>query len=157
MSDSTTQALKRQAARDGSLVATMRDEGHRLCYVEGGFAWFTTLPVTGEGAQWGDDWDDAPYQHNAGNPYGCDDRQERRWTLRVVGFRGCHMGMQEPMDGHTISVEEINRGSVPWLKPWTRDDEDDVTVWAGCSLTEFVAKIQRAGGTVFLPLDGSGV
>ena len=37
-----------------------------LCYVEGNFAYFTTQPLA---KQWGDDWDDAPYEHNAGEPY----------------------------------------------------------------------------------------
>lgn len=41
----------------------------RLCYVEGDNAYFTTAPITGEGRQWGDDWNDAPYEHNAGSPY----------------------------------------------------------------------------------------
>lgn len=37
-----------------------------LCYVSHPFAYFTTQPVEN---QWGDDWDDAPYEHNAGSPY----------------------------------------------------------------------------------------
>ena len=39
----------------------------KLCYVEGCFAYFTTLTDIKD--QWGDDWDDAPYEHNAGEPY----------------------------------------------------------------------------------------
>ena len=38
-----------------------------LCYVKGPWAYFTTQPLK---KQWGDDWDDAPYEHNAGEPYG---------------------------------------------------------------------------------------
>jgi hypothetical protein len=38
----------------------------RLCYVNGPFAYFTTKEVS---EQWGDDWNDAPYEHNAGKPY----------------------------------------------------------------------------------------
>ena len=38
-----------------------------LCYVEGNWAYFTTKDLD---KQWGDDWDDAPYEHNAGTPYG---------------------------------------------------------------------------------------
>lgn len=37
-----------------------------LCYVDGNRAYFTTQPLD---QQWGDDWDDAPYEHNAGTPY----------------------------------------------------------------------------------------
>lgn len=36
-----------------------------LCYVDGGKAYFTTQKLED---QWGDDWDDAPYEHNAGIP-----------------------------------------------------------------------------------------
>ena len=38
-----------------------------LCYVERNFAYFTSIPLE---LQWGDDWNDAPYEHNAGEPYG---------------------------------------------------------------------------------------
>ena len=38
----------------------------KLCYVEGNIAYFTTQDLD---KQWGDDWDDAPYEHNAGLPY----------------------------------------------------------------------------------------
>lgn len=37
-----------------------------LCYVDGPWAYFTTQPLA---KQWGDDWNDAPYEHNAGEPY----------------------------------------------------------------------------------------
>lgn len=38
----------------------------RLCYVSGPFAYFTSKELS---EQWGDDWNDAPYEHNAGEPY----------------------------------------------------------------------------------------
>lgn len=37
-----------------------------LCYVKGDAAYFTTRRL---GEQWGDDWSDAPYEHNSGEPY----------------------------------------------------------------------------------------
>ena len=39
---------------------------YKLCYIEKNFAYFTTQDLE---KQWGDDWDDAPYEHNAGTPY----------------------------------------------------------------------------------------
>lgn len=39
---------------------------YKLCHVERNFAYFTRLPLD---EQWGDDWNDAPYEHNAGTPY----------------------------------------------------------------------------------------
>lgn len=39
---------------------------YKLCYISENIAYFTTLPLS---EQWGDDWNDAPYEHNAGPPY----------------------------------------------------------------------------------------
>ena len=38
---------------------------YKLCYVEGQKAWFTDNFEK----QWGDDWNDKPYECNAGEPY----------------------------------------------------------------------------------------
>lgn len=38
---------------------------YKLCYVDNNEAWFTSDFKH----QWGDDWDDRPYEHNAGSPY----------------------------------------------------------------------------------------
>lgn len=38
-----------------------------LCYVDEPWAYFTTQKLED---QWGDDWEDSPYEHNAGKPYG---------------------------------------------------------------------------------------
>ena len=38
-----------------------------LCYVDKPWAYFTTQKLED---QWGDDWEDIPYQHNAEEPYG---------------------------------------------------------------------------------------
>ena len=47
---------------------------YKLCYVDSDeyfdapmTLYFTELEDVTE--QWGDDWDDAPYEHNAGTPY----------------------------------------------------------------------------------------
>lgn len=42
---------------------TMKE--YKLCYVEDNFAYFTNDFEN----QWGDDWNDRPYEHNAGEPY----------------------------------------------------------------------------------------
>lgn len=42
-------------------------EQYKLCYIDDSKgAYFTTQPLE---EQWGDDWNDAPYEHNAGPPY----------------------------------------------------------------------------------------
>ena len=40
----------------------------KLCYIDphDRSAWFTSCELD---KQWGDDWNDAPYEHNAGEPY----------------------------------------------------------------------------------------
>ena len=37
----------------------------KLCYLENNIMYFTSDIEN----QWGDDWDDRPYEHNAGKPY----------------------------------------------------------------------------------------
>ena len=45
---------------------------YKLCYVdqEDEYSSITTLYFTNDmEKQWGDDWDDAPYEHNSESPY----------------------------------------------------------------------------------------
>ena len=39
---------------------------YKLCYVSNGVLYFTNKELS---EQWGDDWNDHPYEHNAGEPY----------------------------------------------------------------------------------------
>lgn len=110
----------------------------KLCFIENGVAFFTTKDVT---EQWGDDWNDAPYEYNAGSPYspiifsfigGEKKLREEDWNadgtpkyqLLQLNFmkEKFHTSSQydiyEPCDGHSnspYSVEDINVGRVPWL------------------------------------------
>ena len=127
-----------------------------LCYIDGNTAYFTTQPLAD---QWGDDWDDAPYEHNAGEPYtpmvyyyadGTQKKSDRdwnadgtpKWTILEVDFTG---DVRRPCDdvlNSPYSVERINQGVVPWLSvPFD-------CIYAGTSLAEFREFIQRAGGIV---------
>jgi hypothetical protein len=132
-----------------------------LCYIDGSAAFFTTQALAD---QWGDDWNDAPYEHNAGGPYapgvryyadGSQEKMERdwnadgspKWTILEVEFTG---NVRRPCDdalNSPYSVDQINGGAVPWLSvPFAG-------IYAGASLAEFREFIQRAGGTV-KPLQG---
>ena len=77
----------------------------RLCYVKYPWCYFT-YDFDNET---GDDWDDRPYEYNAGQPY-----------LRNGGFRVAYEGsFAEPNESHTnspFSVDDINRGAVAWLR-----------------------------------------
>jgi len=109
-----------------------------LCYVKDQWAYFTHKPLS---EQWGDDWDDAPYEHNAGSPYGA--------TVRVAFYAD----MDRPCDNQfnsPYSVERINQGVVPWLVTSKYSSKPLVTIFAGCTLKDFIAKIEQAGGEVYL-------
>lgn len=77
--------------------------------------------------QWGDDWDDVPYECNAGWPY--DDHYEGdkrisheiirlKLTLKTNNGNGCGYYYHLPEDfafNSQFSVEMINAGVVAWL------------------------------------------
>ena len=119
-----------------------------LCYVDGPWAWFTTAPL---GKQWGDDWNDAPYEHNAGDPYGWSTgRNMRRYELTRVAWDG---PFDAPCDLGGInsrwSVETINAGGIPWLQTdeWHKPH---VVIPAGTSLSDFKRMMRAAGGRVYV-------
>lgn len=66
-----------------------------LCYVEGCWAFFTTKPLSD---QWGDDWNDAPYEHNAGRPYGPCWHNEPKNRNDQKSKRGFKPGTQTPLE-----------------------------------------------------------
>ncbi len=108
--------------------------GPTLCYIEEPWAWFSTRPPTEE---WGDDWNDAPYESNAGRPYG------RDASLTRVAYE--HPAYQTPAgQPRGWTVEQINRCDVPWLEA-----PGLPPIWAGCQLGEFIALIEPTGGQVW--------
>ena len=162
----------------------------KLCYVKDNFAYFTTQKLSD---QTGDDWNDAPYEYNAGIPYSpcwhnepesimnpkasrgykvgttiplavgelcrntcCiddwDDEGNPKWQIQKVAFDG---GFNQPSYGtlnSPYSVDMINAGAVAWLIGWDKDDKT-IAINPGCSIEDFIAKVELAGGEVFLPKD----
>lgn len=120
----------------------------RLCYVRRPWAFFTTQPVED---QWGDDWNDAPYEHNAGDPYtylpNHDDGEP--WDIIKVAFTGNFEVPGEWSRNSRYSVEDINEGQVAWLTPPRHGNPHRVHIHAGETLDEFVKKVQRTGGDVY--------
>lgn len=137
----------------------------KLCYVDLPWCYFTTKELS---EQWGDDWNDAPYEHNAGTPYrpcwhreggkACDcESCKRDWNddgtpkfeIKKVSIDGC---LEQPCDGHfnsPYSVEMINRGDVPWLK--TPDyEKKQISIMAGTSLEKFIELVKAADGEIYL-------
>lgn len=122
-------------------------ETFRLCYVREPWAYFTTAPLD---KQWGDDWNDAPYEHNAGCPYDSyrEGEQEIPCKIIQVAYDG---ELQAPCYHHTnspYSVERINQGAIPWLSTPSYEKEA-VFIHAGVTLEEFRALIAKAGGKVY--------
>jgi len=128
----------------------MNINDYKLCYVKDGCAWFTPVPLE---KQWGDDWNDVPYEHNASEPY--DDTRQPDGTyvkheLVRVMFRG---GVDEPCErrgfNSPYSVEGINRGETPWLA--SRYDSHDSGLYAGATVSQFMDYAAKMGAELFLP------
>jgi hypothetical protein len=121
----------------------------RLCYVEPIYSvavlWFTSAPLD---KQWGDDWNDAPYEHNAGNPYKWDGDGKEYHLLRLIVETElsdpCHNFCNSP-----YSVEDINNK----IRPWLYDEYGEMNgmeIWAGEDLETVKRKIWESGGTVYV-------
>lgn len=122
------------------------DEGYKLIYVSKPWLYFTKKSMD---EQTGDDWDDAPYEHNAGKPYGVRETDE---VIRVaVPLLG--VALQSPKEKwrgiqSAYSVREINDGEVPWLSTPEYVGRS-TSIWAGESLKKVLRKIDEMGGNVY--------
>ena len=113
----------------------------RLCYVSGCWAYFTTQPLE---VQQGDDWDDAPYEHNAGEPYESDGGE-----ILKVAFEGDFMLPCDNYCNSPYSVDQINHGDVPWLVAgWFTKEKE--SLFAGATFGEFVEFVQKHDGQVYI-------
>lgn len=124
------------------------DQSAVLCYVDG-WAYFTTCPLD---KQWGDDWNDAPYEHNAGRPYEWREGVDLApYKVFRLGFYADYQTPGEIAYGNSrYSVEQINARHIPWLTPYYNDKAEPI--FAGETMRQFVDKIQASGGTVYVPL-----
>lgn len=132
-----------------------------LCYVDHGWAYFTTQPL---GKQTGDDWNDVPYEHNAGAPYeptifytGTGPENDPacwnadgspKWVIVKVAFEG---PFDEPSENHSnspFSVDMINAGAIAWLRT-SRWANESINIPAGTSLKSFIELVKKAGGKVY--------
>ena len=115
----------------------------KLCYIKGDWAYFTTGDLDKVD---GDDFDDAPYQHNSGPPSASDG------DIYQIAFDCDLLRPCDPDDANTrwFTVEEINRGDIPWLRSpdWRKTK---VALMAGATLAEFMKAVASAWGTCYLP------
>jgi hypothetical protein len=118
-------------------------ETFRLCYVDDGFtAYFTTQELE---KQWGDDWNDAPYEHNAGTPY-TPHATDEKWEIKKVKFEGPFLLPCSNVANSGFSVEGINRGDIAWL----RTESQGAGLMAGASIALFSTFVQQHGGKLYL-------
>jgi hypothetical protein len=97
---------------------------------------------------WGDDWDDAPYEHNAGTPYtnnyekpieGHPNEYEQIDTIQVIMTNDYYPEIRTPRTGKLNSqftVKDINQKVTPWLS--IVDGDDTTHIQAGTTLEEFL-------------------
>jgi len=114
----------------------------KLCYVKGAKAYFTTQEID---RQWGDDWNDAPYEHNAGTPY-----KEEGHNIKSIYFEADLYTPEEFAGSNSrYSVEMINNLATPWLsfESWS---SHKTVIFAGESLEGFIEKVQSIGGKVYV-------
>lgn len=127
-----------------------------LCYVDEPWAYFTTQKLED---QWGDGWDDAPYEHNAGEPYGYSEHDKaegkKPWQIIKVAYGGI---FDTPAWNSNIrySVEMINSKAVAWLaNVWCVNwqCEKAISILAGTTLSDFCRLIREGGGSVYMKVD----
>lgn len=114
----------------------------RLCYMMDNVMYFTD---DFEG-QWGDDWNDAPYQCNAGTPYSWrsdlteeENRAHGYGHITYVGFVADDVWVKEAWERGNVSVQDVNKGAVPWLYA------DGVAVHGGDELSVVKDKLTKMG------------
>ena len=105
------------------------------------YAYFTPISLD---KQWGDDWNDTPFEHNAGIPYDNDynDRNNRiEITIIKIPFYLDYHAKYAGDWGYNspFSVQEINRGVVAWIYLESKKDYD--TIFAGDSIEKFIKTI----------------
>jgi hypothetical protein len=131
----------------------MTDEIFRLCYVRDNWAFFTTRDVT---EQWGDDWDDAPYEHNAGDPIPyCLYMKKHNiepYEIKRIAFDGDWEQPCSNVVSSSYSVQQINAGKVPWLQTpkWI---PEPVKIMAGTTLDDFIRIVRDNDGQIWLPME----
>ena len=117
------------------------EKEYKLCYIDGHKAYFTSNFEK----QWGDDWNDRPYESNAGEPYEhyFEENVEYPIELESLYFETHDWNEQKPCDMGRFSVQDINRGAVAWVIT------DKFCIHAGTTLKDFIDIVIKNGGTIW--------
>lgn len=104
----------------------------------------------------GDDWNDRPYECNAGEPY--DDwseliednevRHKRKYKqhpiyIETLYFETNDWCESKPCEKGSFSVEEINKGAIAWIIT------DKFCIQAGTTMKDFIKIIIENGGSIW--------
>ena len=111
--------------------------------------WFTVADM---GDQWGDDWDDSPYEVESGEPYDSyiDENGTRNcyniYTLTVeLPINRDRLKMPCDYANRSLSVGEINSGRAAWLYfVGTAHRCDGIAVPAGIKVSEALELLKKA-------------
>lgn len=118
---------------------------YKLCYIDPDKpkAYFTTNWEK----QWGDDWDDRPYESNAGTPYDyyIENNKKVPISIKEIFFELPYDVYYETPRDTMYSVEDINNHRVPWIV------YNGNYIFAGISYTNFVKQIEELGGRIYTP------
>jgi hypothetical protein len=122
------------------------------------YAYFTPKPLY---EQWGDDWNDAPYEYNAEIPYDdvileTEEKDGLKWATKIdhydiiqIPFAVKSFYYKLPKDysyggNSPFSVDMINSGAVAWIyDPADGKMENMTSIQAGCTIYEFLQKLKR--------------
>jgi hypothetical protein len=111
------------------------DMSKRLCYIEGCRAYFVDdfENVTG------DDWNDAPYQTNASEPY-------KEFDATIVYFDGNFTTPADMCGMIHTSVDIMNslKYNIPWLY-----FSPAAMLMPGSTLEEFIEFVKSNGGNIY--------
>ena len=118
------------------------------------YAYFSEISLD---EQWGDDWDDAPYEHNAGRPYDSDWDADSKKSIEhnilvmpfyigntnryYINFPDSYGGGNSPW-----CVQEINHNAVPWIFAMTfgkKTKKSSVIINSGIDPVRFIYKLSE--------------
>lgn len=107
------------------------------------YAYFTPLSLK---EQWGDDWNDSPYEYNAGKPYDHGDNFKEKIEILKIPFYINENKLYLPRDrgyNSPFCVEDINDGAIPWIFIKDYKTKDSDYIMGGTSVVDFIKIIEK--------------
>ena len=103
----------------------------------------------------GDDWDDIPYECNAGDPYDHwseliednENKLKRKYKHHEIKHKVLYFETNDWSERtpNNYSVKDINKGKVAWLST------DKFNIYAKITYEEFIKIIEENDGIIYIP------